>query len=136
MTLVMGVSRVRFDWPELRPAAQSWRLVCGGSITFEVIGPATPEQLTWAHEHRHRLSLRRRPAAVLAQAPPPQPARPRHGSRHLAAPPQLRRIRPLAAEPRHGLASCRAPRDPAEGPQYGAGRRRVRAGLRRTSARS
>ena len=66
-------------------------------------------------------------AARMARGTAPEPARPRARRRGIAAPPQLRRNRQGAAEPRHGRAPRRCARHAAARAQRAAGRRRLRA---------
>ena len=76
---------------------------------------------------------RRRPRARLAPAAPPQPARARRRGRHLHAPPELRRERPLGAQPQHAAAPGRAPGHAAARPQRDAARRGLRGAVRRAA---
>ena len=86
-----------------------------------------PHRLQWRHERVP--SPGRRPGARMAAAPPAEPARARLRRRHLDSTPELRRNRPLAAQPRHAAALGGPARAAAARAEPVAGRRRLCAGI-------
>src|SRR5437879_107549 len=83
------------------------------------------------HGRRDAQQSGRRAPPRMAAAAPPEPARPRDVGRGVGPPPELRRDRPIAPEPRARAPSGRAPRGAGPPPARPPGGRRVPPGLPR-----